>query len=224
LVTVYSYRGVRQQTSGKWTAEIQDPYKAALVWLGTFETAEDAAIAYDGAAVRIRGSGAKLNFPEYLRHHQSTAAPVQTPIAAASASPAQAPIAAASDYLSYQRLLQGTRSATANNQGTTSLPYAVALANYYGSYYGGLGSYYGGLGSYYGSYYGGGAMSSSYGRGDGTTSSYYSFPPSSVSVSSSSASSAPGHYYDSHKASYTGTTASFSDSSQHHQHQPPYNQ
>jgi hypothetical protein len=151
-----------------------------------------------------------------LRHHQSTAAPVQTPIAAASASPAQAPIAAASDYLSYQRLLQGTRSATANNQGTTSLPYAVALANYYGSYYGGLGSYYG-------SYYGGGAMSSSYGRGDGTTGSYYSFPPSFVSVSSS-ASSAPGHYYDSHKASYTGTTASFSDSSQHHQHQPPYNQ
>ncbi|XP_077227000.1 ethylene-responsive transcription factor ERN1 [Tasmannia lanceolata] len=54
--------GVRQRPSGRWVAEIKDTTQKIRMWLGTYETAEEAARAYDEAACLLRGSNTRTNF------------------------------------------------------------------------------------------------------------------------------------------------------------------
>nr|QNI23916.1 AP2/ERF transcription factor [Camptotheca acuminata] len=63
MVPSKKFRGVRQRQWGSWVSEIRHPLLKRRIWLGTFETAEGAAQAYDQAAILMNGRNAKTNFP-----------------------------------------------------------------------------------------------------------------------------------------------------------------
>ncbi|KAF7817337.1 ethylene-responsive transcription factor ERF017-like [Senna tora] len=70
---IMKYKGVRKRKWGKWVCEIRLPNSRDRIWLGSYDSPDKAARAFDAALFCLRGSRANFNFPDtplhFLHHH-----------------------------------------------------------------------------------------------------------------------------------------------------------
>ncbi|KAH7423528.1 hypothetical protein KP509_12G059800 [Ceratopteris richardii] len=120
------FKGVRRRSWGKWVSEIRLPNSRDRLWLGSFETAEQAALAFDVAVVCLRGRSVSLNFPDSPPSYAPFGLPHHQIVELAAAAAAKYPSSRMSETISQLELTRHDKSrisADSESQGESFVGY-----------------------------------------------------------------------------------------------------